>query len=187
VEDQGAYLERARQPDFEFTTLPNMTFSRNLILHQTPHPIHILYFSRAHTRGDVVVYLPDDNILIAGDVLTQPILWTWSSYPAEYIETLEEIAKLDLDKIVVGHGDDYLEGKEYLRMVTEALRTLVAHVNRGVADELTLEAIQAAARVDNAIQTFRSQMVLREENELFDSFVGWTIERAYLEATGNLE
>jgi cyclase len=187
IENQGAYLERAREPDFEFTTLPSMTFARSLILHETPHPIHILYFSKAHTRGDVVVYLPNDRILIAGDILTQPILWTWSSYPAEYIDTLEEIEKLDFDKIIVGHGDDYLEGKGYLRLVTEVLRTLVTYVNRGVADGLSLERIQAGAGVDSAIQAFRSQMVLPEEDELFDRFVGWTVERAYLEATGELE
>ncbi len=187
IEDQLTYLERAREPDFEFSTLPNMTFAHSLILHETPHPVHVLYFSKAHTRGDVVVYLPNDRILIVGDILTQPILWTWSSYPAEYIETLEQIEKLDFEKIVVGHGDDYLEGKDYLLLVTEVLRTLVAHVNRGVADSLTLEAIGAAASVDGAIQSFRTRMVKPDEDELFDSFVGWTVERAYLEATGQLE
>ena len=187
MEDQRAYLTRGREPDFAFNTLPNVTIERSMILHGTPHPVHILYLGKAHTRGDVVVYLPADRILIAGDILGKAILWDWSAYPAAYIETLEEIDKLDFDKVVVGHGDDYLEGKGNLASARAALRTLVDHVRRGIDEGLTLEEIQEAADSEVAIQAHRGRMVDPDEDELFDSFVGWTIDRAYLEATGQLD
>jgi glyoxylase-like metal-dependent hydrolase (beta-lactamase superfamily II) len=83
TEEQRARIERfadgqeaflAATDDFEFR-LPDLTFDRRLVLHRDQRPIEVRYFHRAHTRGDVVVYLPEDRILIAGD------LTSWRARP----------------------------------------------------------------------------------------------------------
>jgi cyclase len=148
----------------------------------------VLHFFRAHTRGDVVVYLPEERILVAGDLLTMPILWTWASYPADYVRTLQAIEQLDIDRIVIGHGE-VLEGKQYLIQAREFLEVVVGSVLVAVADDVSLEDVQTAAAVDERVQSFRRRFVedTDQENSMFDQMVTWTVERAYLEARGELE
>ena len=185
AEGQEAFLA---DPDgFEFL-LPSLTFGRRLVLYREGRRIEVLHFHKAHTRGDVVVYLPEERILIAGDLLTQPILWTWSSYPADYVRTLRAIEQLQIDRIVIGHGE-VLEGKAYLIQAREFFEAVVEPVRVAVADGVSLEDVQAAAAADDRIQSFRRRFVedTDQGNGMFDQMVTWTVERAYLEVSGELE
>ena len=188
VEDQKAFLALAESGDFQFTTLPDLTFERSIVLHSDHRTIQILYFFKGHTRGDVVVYLPAEKILVAGDLLTQPILWTWSSYPRDYIKTLNAIDQLDIDQIVMGHGPA-LNGKHYLQLAIDALTSVVAHVDQAINDGISLEQTQHLAQTEQSIQSFRNQFVGDdpENSSMYDQFVSWTVDRAYKEANGELE
>lgn len=173
--------------DIEFV-LPNLTFERSLTLHTPGRPIHVRYFFKGHTRGDVVVYLPTEKILIAGDLLTQPILWTWSSYPAEYVQTLRALEELDIEQIVIGHGE-VLAGTAYLTQSRQFLESVVDHVNRSLSVDASLEQTQAAAGESEAVQGFRTRFVGDDPSvsDMFDQMVTWTVDRAYQEARGELE
>ncbi len=181
----GQELFLANLDEFEFV-LPNLTFERSLVLHTT-RPVHVLYFHKGHTRGDVVVYLPEERILVAGDLLTQPILWTWSSYPVEYIQTLRALEQLDIEQIVIGHGE-VLTGKAYLVQARQFLEAIVDHVRGSLEEEVGLEAMQETAAESESIQAFRHRFVDDSEqgNEMFDQMVAWTVERAYREARGEV-
>src|SRR5207245_10958447 len=50
-------------------TLPTMTFDRSLILHRNARTVEILWLGRAHTDGDVWVFLPNEKVLVTGDAL----------------------------------------------------------------------------------------------------------------------
>lgn len=182
IEAQAAFL--ADVDEFEFV-LPSLTFAQRMVLHRDGRTIEVLHFFRAHTRGDVVVYLPEERILVAGDLLTKPILWTWASYPADYVRTLEALEQLDIDRIVIGHGD-VLEGKAYLVQAREFLQAVVGLVQRGLAEGTSAEALLTAAMSDEAIQAFRFRFVedSEEGNGMFDQMVAWTVERGVLEAGG---
>lgn len=194
--DQRAQLERFAEGQEAFLAgadsfmfvLPSMTFEQRLVLHRDVRPVEVRYFFRGHTRGDVVVYLPEERILIAGDLLTQPILWTWSSYPADYVRTLRAIEQLDIDRIVIGHGA-VLEGSAYLVQAREFLESVVVHVRGSVVDGSSLAETQASSKADQKIQAFRLRFVedTEEGAGMFDRMVTWTVERAFLEARGELE
>lgn len=177
---QEAFLERSS--DFDFT-LPNLTLDNSLTLHGDPNTIEVKYLYPAHTRGDVVAYIPEQKVLIVGDILTKPILWTWSSHPRDYIRTLQELEQLDIDHIVIGHGGPVLEGRAYLTMVREFMQTIVTFSEQSKAAGLSVEAVIERGAQDGAIQGFRRRFVAdnEQENSMFDQMVGWTINRAYLE------
>jgi glyoxylase-like metal-dependent hydrolase (beta-lactamase superfamily II) len=60
----------------------------------------------SHTIGDLMVYLPDDKVLVAGDVLVNQIVPTLQDgFVKNWIQTLEEIQTLDLAHFVPGHGN----------------------------------------------------------------------------------
>jgi cyclase len=61
----------------------------------------------AHTQGDLVVYLPDDKVLFVGDVATNqkaPYMQSPDVDPKGWEQTLIKLTKLDVDRIVFGHG-----------------------------------------------------------------------------------
>ena len=60
----------------------------------------------SHTVGDLLVYLPDDKVLVAGDVLVSGVVPTFQDgFVKNWIQTLEEIQALGVVHFVPGHGD----------------------------------------------------------------------------------
>jgi len=173
-------IDFAEQQDYIYT-LANLTFSKSITLHGDPNTVEIFFSHPAHTQADSMVYVRDQEILIVGDVLTQPILWTWSSNPTSYILTLKALEKLPVKKILIGHGGPVLEGKSYLRQARQFLEAIIAHAtNSHVAGLDEEEAIEVAA-ANTDIEGFRRSFVSVEEDGMFDQMVGWTIVRAYTE------
>ncbi len=132
---QRSYLEELKQIQI---TLPTLTFDRSLILHKPDREIHIYYFGRGHTRGDVVVYLPKEKVLVTGDLLTNGIPFMRDAYPVEWISTLESLDKLDWNMAIPGHGG-VQQGKAQLEKLIAYLKDMVAAVKDAVAKGLTLE------------------------------------------------
>jgi hypothetical protein len=62
-------------------------------------------------------------------------------------------------------------------------------VRGAIVDGVTVDEIQASAKADQLIQVFRRRFVedTDEGNRMFDQMVTWTVERAFQEATGELE
>ena len=168
--------------EFEFT-LPNLTIEKSLIIHDERYTTQVLYFHPAHTRGDLVVYVPEQKVLVVGDVLTQPILWNWSSHPADYVRTLRALEALDVEKIIIGHGGPLLEGKTYLTNVRNAMEVLVAFARQSRDAGITADEATSRSKTHAGIQALRPQFVAdnEQENAMFDQMVMWTINRAYLE------
>jgi cyclase len=60
----------------------------------------------SHTIGDLLVHLPDDKVLIAGDVLVSRVVPTLQDgFIRNWIRTLDEIQALGVVYFVPGHGD----------------------------------------------------------------------------------
>ncbi|MDE2774172.1 MAG: MBL fold metallo-hydrolase [Gemmatimonadota bacterium] len=83
---------------------PRTTLTRRLTLHRDGRTVRVLFLGRAHTGGDVIVHLPDDGVLITGDMLGSNPPYMGDSYPIEWTETLEQLKRLEFDWIVPGHG-----------------------------------------------------------------------------------
>jgi glyoxylase-like metal-dependent hydrolase (beta-lactamase superfamily II) len=162
-------------------TLPNLTFSESITLHGDPYTVEVFYLYPGHTKSDSIVYIRDPEILIIGDLLTQPILWSWSSYPSSYVRTLSELEQLPVQKIVIGHGGPVLDGKSYLTQARQFLEAVVAHSERSFTSGTDADQAIAAAASLAEIQQFRRRFVTEEEDNMFDQMVRWTISRAYEE------
>ncbi len=75
--------------------------------------VQIKFLGRGNTAGDAVVYLPKEKIVVAGDLIVYPIPYIYDGYPTEWIQTLQNLAQLDADSIVPGHGP-ILHDKTYV-------------------------------------------------------------------------
>jgi glyoxylase-like metal-dependent hydrolase (beta-lactamase superfamily II) len=106
---------------------PTLTFTDKLDIDIGNREVQVKHLGRGNTPGDAIVYLPKEKILIAGDLLVYPIPYTYDGYPAEWIQTLKNMAQLDAETIVPGHGP-VLHGKAYLYLVADLMQSAVDQV-----------------------------------------------------------
>lgn len=172
--------EFAEEPDFSYL-LADLTYSKSVTLHGESNTIEIFFLHPAHTRSDSIVYIRDKETLIVGDLLTKPILWTWSSYPTSYVLTLKALEQLPVKQIIIGHGGPVLEGKSYLEQARRFLEVTVAYATDAHSAGLSIEEAIREASANVAIESSRRRFVSDAEDEMFDQMVGWTIERTYME------
>jgi cyclase len=158
-------------------TLPTLTFERSLILHQKSRTVEIRWLGRAHTDGDVVVYLPEDKVIVTGDALHRWTPYMGNSYPYDWIRMLEAAEKLDFDWVIGGHGD-VLHGKGQFQMWEQYFRDLMAETAAAYAQGATLEETrQRVAAV--LVPKYTGKMP-----ETFPQDVIGNIEKAYRVVSG---
>jgi glyoxylase-like metal-dependent hydrolase (beta-lactamase superfamily II) len=84
---------------------PTRTFDGELDLTIGGKPIRLLEVGPAHTKGDVLVHVPEDRVIFTGDILFiegTPIMWAGPS--GNWIRACELILDMDVEVIVPGHG-----------------------------------------------------------------------------------
>jgi cyclase len=120
--------------------LPGVTFDRTMILHKKNREIVLLFLGRGHTGGDIVVYLPREKVLATGDLVTAWVPGMNDGYPNEWIGTLGEISKLDIESVVIGHGR--VSGKRVIEVQRNILGEFISAVKAEVGKGSTLEQAQ---------------------------------------------
>jgi glyoxylase-like metal-dependent hydrolase (beta-lactamase superfamily II) len=106
---------------------PTLTFENELNIDIGNREIQVRHLGRGTTSGDTLVYLPKEKILISGDLLTHPVLFTYDGYPSEWIHTLDALSLLDAQLIVPGHGE-VLHDKSYIYLAHDLLQSAVQQV-----------------------------------------------------------
>ena len=122
-------------------TLPTMTFDRSLILHRSARTVEILWLGRAHTDGDVWVFLPKEKVLVTGDALHGWTPFMGDSYPYDWIQTLDAAEKLDFDYVISGHGD-VMQGKQKFELWKQYFRDLMERTAAAYGDGASLEEVK---------------------------------------------
>jgi len=104
----GEFLARCFAP-FEFSGIPHTppteTFSGELRLHVGAKPVVLLEVGPAHTKGDGLVWLPEDGVVFTGDILFidgTPIMW--AGPVGNWIAACDRIIALGARVVVPGHG-----------------------------------------------------------------------------------
>jgi cyclase len=126
-------------------TPPNVTLSTQMSLFRGSREIQIRYLGRGHTAGDVVVFLPNEKIVITGDFLTSGLSNMSDSYPEEWVGSLDALKKLDFDTVLPGHGDAFTD-KAKIDHFQAYLRDVWSEVSRLKQQGVPVE--EAAKRAD---------------------------------------
>ena len=103
-------------------------------------------FGRAHTGGDLVVYLPEEKILCISETYLNLIFPAMrSAHPSEWVAMIERAQAMDVDIYVPGHG--FVESPAILE---EELETYRLAMERVIA-ELSLDGASVlSARAEEA-------------------------------------
>ena len=119
---------------------PSVTFDGKVTYRYGDIVVELIGSGPAHTYGDLLVYLPQQRILFAGDIAFHYIAPAGqSALISGWIQTISRIEKMDVDVIVPGHGPigtkkDLAAMREYLEILTsEARRRFDAGMTPGRA------------------------------------------------------
>ena len=126
-------------------TPPNVTLATQMTLYRGSREIQIRFLGRGHTAGDVVVFLPNEKVVMTGDFLTSGLSNMSDSYPEEWVTSLDALKKLDFDAVLPGHGDAFTD-KTKIDYFQAYLRDVWSEVSRLKKEGVSAD--EAAKRAD---------------------------------------
>ncbi|WP_165310732.1 MBL fold metallo-hydrolase [Microbacterium protaetiae] len=107
--------------------IPTVVFEDAVTITPAENPVEVRHpGGPAHTRGDSYVWLPEQRVLFAGDlVFSGGTPFALSGSPAGWLRALEQMARLEPEVVVPGHGpiggvELFAPVADYLRFVIEA-------------------------------------------------------------------
>jgi cyclase len=129
-----AYLEelKALKP-----ALPTRAVSSTVTLREGGREIQLHLFGRAHTDGDLFVYLPKEHVVVTGDAVIDWMPFLNDGYPEEWVQTLTALEQLDFTRMILGHGE--VTTKAHLAFFRGYLTDLIAAVKKAAAAGATLD------------------------------------------------
>jgi glyoxylase-like metal-dependent hydrolase (beta-lactamase superfamily II) len=138
-----------RKPDAPKVVLPNEVLQGDKkVLTLGGTEIQVLFLGRAHTGGDLHVYLPTQKILFMSEAYLNRVFPAMrSAYPTEWVGVVDRALKMDVQTYVPGHGfvEASKASREELQNYRQALTTVIAEVKRlHAAGTPVEEAIKAA-------------------------------------------
>lgn len=132
-------------------------------LHCGDVTVEVRYLGRGHTAGDAVVLIPEDRVIVTGDLVhgLEPLLL--EAYPDEWPATLDRVTELDFDIVVPGHGP-----VEHGRTTLNLFRDYVTELNR-----LVREGVYAG----KSLATLQAELVPGRFDSLHNQDFGQTFQR----------
>jgi cyclase len=124
--------------DFHYR-LPEITFTGNMTLYLGKHSFHLLEMP-GHTPSEIAVFVPEEKVVFTSDnvVMGMPILV--QAVPDGWLKSLKKLQKLDIDKIVPGHGP--VCDKAQLKVMYDNVKYIVDAVKAAIAKGWSLKEIQ---------------------------------------------
>ena len=87
-------------------TWPTTTFDKKMSLFLGKRRVDLYFLGRAHTAGDIVIHVPDSNVLFTGDIVEyKSACYCGDAHLQEWPKTLGKIAKFQAVSLVPGRGD----------------------------------------------------------------------------------
>ena len=160
-------------------TWPTIVFERRLTLMMGKLRVEIMQLGRGHTKGDTVVWLPDDRVLFSGDLVEYDATpYTGDAYLQDWPATLDAIAALKPEKLVPGRGAA-LGNPAEVKAGLDGTRAFVTEMFASVRD---------GARAGKDLRTVYRETYDRLKPKfghwvIFDHCLPFDVSRAYDEAT----
>jgi len=138
--------------------------------------IHVLFLGRAHTGGDLVVYLPEEKVMFMSEAYLHRVFPAMrTAYPSEWVDMIEAAQAMDVDVYVPGHGfvDDPSILEEELELYQGAIRIVIDEARRLYEEGYGLEDAQSLAQFGALEEwTLRSSQGDRALQQVYAEFDG---------------
>jgi cyclase len=174
--------EEIKEVKFQSATL---TFEHDFSIDIGNREVQVKFLGRGNTPGDALVYLPKEKIVVAGDLVVYPIPYIYDGYPVEWIQTLENLAHLDADTIVPGHGP-VMHDKAYIYLLRDLMKSAVDQMNEKLrqtspAMNQTLDDVKGGVDLTPFRQRFAGDD--KDLGDSFDNAASHLVKLVFLEAS----
>jgi glyoxylase-like metal-dependent hydrolase (beta-lactamase superfamily II) len=101
---------RRRLAEAQQLGLPNITFDDHMRLYFGGRAMDLYWLGRGHTDGDLVIHLPEERLVLTGDLFAGGDPYVRAIDPAgggslkEWSATVERVLALDFDTVIPGHS-----------------------------------------------------------------------------------
>ncbi|MGC6535822.1 MAG: MBL fold metallo-hydrolase [Candidatus Puniceispirillaceae bacterium] len=161
-------------------TWPTTTFSDNMTVYLGNRRVDLRHLGRAHTAGDIVIHVPDQNVMFTGDIVEyHSACYCGDGHFNDWGGTLDAIKTFDVDAIAPGRGDALI-GKKMVNDAIENTRDFVTSTYQPAA--------KIAARGGNLKDAFDA---VREACDpkfssyaIYEHCLPFNVARAFDEASG---
>ena len=138
--------------------------------------LHIKHVGPAHTPEDLVVYLPQQRLLFAGDLVFRArIPFVGQADSRRWIAALDDLLAMDTRLIVPGHGPVSESAREDLQLTRDYLRYLRSAMGQAAKNMDPFEEAYAATdwsrfealplfRLANRMNAYNTYLLLEQEN-----------------------
>jgi glyoxylase-like metal-dependent hydrolase (beta-lactamase superfamily II) len=161
-------------------THPTDTFDDAMTLDLGNRRVELRHLGRGHTSGDIVVWLPDEGILFAGDLVeARAAPYMGDSYPGAWSTvTLDKVAALDATQLVGGRGP-VVRGEAVARAVSDT-RAFVRTTLEG-----TREVRDRGGSLKQAFELVHAQLAPRYAGfPIFEHTMPFNVQRTWDELDG---
>jgi len=160
-------------------TWPSLVFEKRMTLWIGKLQVELMQIGRGHTKGDTVVWLPEERILFSGDLVEyQTTPYTGDAYLADWPATLDAIAALKPAKLVPGRGAA-LQNETQVAAGLDGTRAFITEM---------FGAVKAGAASGKDLRTVYKETYAALKPKfgdwvIFDHCLPFDVTRAYDEAT----
>jgi glyoxylase-like metal-dependent hydrolase (beta-lactamase superfamily II) len=144
-------MRRERVPaDEQKARLPDETYRDRITLHLGGKEIQVLFLGRGHTRGDSIIYVPQDRIVYLSELFfAGQFLYIDDGYGLDWLKTLDAVEALSADIFVPAHGpipadprDTRQELGRFRQMLVDIRDAVQQEVTRGATEEQAVAAVR---------------------------------------------
>jgi glyoxylase-like metal-dependent hydrolase (beta-lactamase superfamily II) len=161
-------------------TSPTLTFSDRLTIWLGKLQVDIVHVGRGHTKGDTIVWLPEERTVFSGELVDQGATpYAGDAYYKDWLLTLQKLRDLGPLALLPGRGDA-LVGEE---AVGQGIASTEAFV-----EELYNTVATSAEAGDSLKQAYDKALAVLQPRYgnwvIFDHCLPFDVARAYDEAKG---
>lgn len=166
-------------PEEQKARLPQQTYRDHMTLYLGGKEIQILYLGRGHTRGDSIIFVPQDRIAYVSELFfSDQFLYITDGYGISWLKTLEAVEALPADIIVPGHGPIPEDPKE-TRQGLHRFRQILVDLRDAVQEEIARGATEDQAAAAIKLPRYEKMQGYTSQREV-------AVRRMYREMTGRL-
>jgi cyclase len=153
-------------------TPASITFSNRMSIDLGAETVELLYLGTSHSSGSIVVVLPKEKVLFAGDALFTnfyPVIMDGNV--ASWVKVLDSIQKMDVKTIIPGHGPisgkkDVSDMKQFLILFDKNAKKLALTSNDPQKIALELKKIlPKRSQLDWAIEENVKAMYMKKDKQ----------------------
>jgi cyclase len=145
---EGAGIFPQRDVYFTDPNKAQIVFTGDVTLHVGDHTFNLIW-TPGHTPGQIAVHVPEERVVFTGDtVFSEVQTWVMASDVDQWVDALNTISRLDVDKVVPGHGPvtdlKYLQTQKAVLLEWKSL--VASAVARGWSREETIKRVNMRDR-----------------------------------------